>query len=125
MLGKLSSFLSYFKVLEVYVIKRFPSNKAPLFGMIVTYMGVYFIFTRMWLNFQTRKLQMLRAKQNGDSLQLCELWQLCQPWPLRLLMKQWHSYRSMDSWILSHYKYEDYNNIKNAIKSFLPLNKKE
>lgn len=46
MLGKLSSLVSYWKVLEVYLCKRFPSNKLPVFGMVFTYMAFYMLATR-------------------------------------------------------------------------------
>jgi hypothetical protein len=44
MLGKISSLLSYWKVLEVYTLKRFPSSKLPLFGMVSTYLFLYYNF---------------------------------------------------------------------------------
>ena len=46
MLGKLSSLLSYWKVLEVYVCKRFPSNKLPVFGMVFTYFAFAYLYSR-------------------------------------------------------------------------------
>ncbi len=41
MFGKLSPFLTYLKVFDVYIVKRFPSNKLPIIGMIFTYFAFY------------------------------------------------------------------------------------
>jgi hypothetical protein len=37
MLGKVSILLNYFKALEVYIVKRYPTNKIPLAGLVTTY----------------------------------------------------------------------------------------
>ncbi len=46
MLGKFSSFVSYWKCLEVYLVKRFPSNKLPMFGMVFTYFTFFYFYSR-------------------------------------------------------------------------------
>jgi hypothetical protein len=37
MFGKLSSIVNYMKCLEVYTVKRYPSTKLPLIGLVTTY----------------------------------------------------------------------------------------
>ncbi len=44
MFGKFSPFLTYLKVFDVYIVKRFPSNKLPMLGLIFTYFACYHIF---------------------------------------------------------------------------------
>ena len=41
MLGKLSLFINYLKVFEVYIVKRFPSTKLPMIGMVFTYFAAF------------------------------------------------------------------------------------
>jgi hypothetical protein len=40
MFGKLSLFINYLKVFEVYTVKRFPTNKLPLAGLITAYFSM-------------------------------------------------------------------------------------
>ncbi len=60
MLGKLSSLVSYWKVLEVYTLKRFPSNKLPLFGMVSTYLLIAYMFHS---TIRDARLEQLRTKR--------------------------------------------------------------
>jgi hypothetical protein len=41
MFGKLSVFVNYIRVFDVYIVKRFPSNKLPVAGLIMTYLFAY------------------------------------------------------------------------------------
>jgi hypothetical protein len=60
MLGKLTTFVTYWKCLEVYIIKRFPSTKIPVMGMVVTYLTLYFMYRRWKLSNQIIALQHYR-----------------------------------------------------------------
>ena len=72
MLGKLSSLLSYWKVLEVYTLKRFPSNKVPLFGMVLTnFILVQFIYSYI----QCFKIEELRNQRKILTDQKVKDWQ--------------------------------------------------
>jgi hypothetical protein len=66
MFGKLFGYLSYLQSLSVYQIKRYPTNKISIGGMILTYLSAYYLFTRLRLRQQTRKL-------NGETTSLCSL----------------------------------------------------
>lgn len=68
MLGKLINFINYWKALEVYIIKRFPSNKIPVFGTVATYLGLYYLFNRWEL---TRRTQILRQMRENSE---CKSW---------------------------------------------------
>jgi hypothetical protein len=49
MFGKLSAFINYMKIWDVYLVKRFPSNRMSLWGVGLSYMIIYFTFQRMVL----------------------------------------------------------------------------
>lgn len=68
MFGKLSSFVSYWKVLEVYTLKRFPSNKLPVFGMVFTYLSLYYFIHRQNRDNVTHMLKLKREKLENRSL---------------------------------------------------------
>jgi hypothetical protein len=67
MIGKLGSLLSYWKCLEVYTLKRFPSNKLPMFGMIFTYFGLFLMMKSLSLNVKTRELLKNRLVSEKNS----------------------------------------------------------
>ncbi len=69
MLGKLSSLVSYWKVLEVYTLKRFPSNKLPMFGMVFTYLWLTYTFYATMRDNRTAQLKLQRIKRESRSLQ--------------------------------------------------------
>lgn len=66
MLGKVASVASYFKCLEVYIIKRYPGAKLPLWAMVATYCFTYFYLSRWVLWHRTRKLKQLRLDETND-----------------------------------------------------------
>ncbi len=68
MFGKLSSFVSYWKVLEVYTLKRFPSNKLPVFGMVFTYLSLYYFVHRQYRDNVTHMLKQKREKLENRTL---------------------------------------------------------
>ena len=68
MFGKLASLVSYWKVLEVYTLKRFPSNKLPLFGMVFTYLSLYYILHRQNRDSKTAMLKSQREVLENKSL---------------------------------------------------------
>ena len=68
MFGKLASLVSYWKVLEVYTLKRFPSNKLPLFGMVFTYLSLYYILYRQNRDSKTIMLKSQREVLENKSL---------------------------------------------------------
>lgn len=41
MFGKISILLTYPKVLDVYIVKRFPSNKLPMTGLVFAYFAAF------------------------------------------------------------------------------------
>ncbi len=63
MFGKLSSLVSYWKVLEVYLLKRFPSNKLPIFGMTFTYLTIYLAYKQSSLYAATNGLRSARQAE--------------------------------------------------------------
>lgn len=74
MLGKTSSLISYIKNLEVYVIKRYPSNKLPMFGIIFTYLTAFYILNRMSLTMKINYLKNMRLAKDGKSCCACPCW---------------------------------------------------
>jgi hypothetical protein len=68
MFGKLASLVSYWKVLEVYTLKRFPSNKLPVFGMVFTYLSLSYILHRQFRDDKTRMLKRNRETLENKSL---------------------------------------------------------
>ncbi len=68
MFGKLSSLLSYWKVLEVYTLKRFPSNKLPVFGMVFTYLTLYYTLHKQIRDGRTSTLKHKREEIESRSL---------------------------------------------------------
>jgi hypothetical protein len=68
MFGKLASLVSYWKVLEVYTLKRFPSNKLPVFGMVFTYLSLYYFIHRQYRDNKTLMLKQQREKLENRSL---------------------------------------------------------
>jgi hypothetical protein len=67
MFGKISSILYYFKVFDVYIVKRFPTNKLPLAGLIATYFSTYLLiriyFRDGLLNFPNTKALFIKKKE--------------------------------------------------------------
>ena len=68
MFGKISSVINYFKVFDVYIVKRFPTNKIPLAGLIATYFTTY-LFIRIYFrdslaNFPNFKSLLMKKNQN-------------------------------------------------------------
>jgi hypothetical protein len=66
MFGKLASVLAYFKALEVYVVKRYPTAKLPIWGMVFTYAGIYFLASRYILCHKTNRLRQLRLHETHN-----------------------------------------------------------
>ncbi len=72
MFGKLSTIVSYQKIWDVYIIKRFPSNKLSIWGMILSYSLVTWMFYRCMLSHRIKSLR--RLKQiNKDDWQKCPI----------------------------------------------------
>jgi len=71
MLGKLSSLVSYWKVLEVYTLKRFPSNKLPIFGMVFTYISLYYMLHKQVRDGKTTSMKRERLERENKS---CQEW---------------------------------------------------
>ncbi len=62
MLGRLSIMLTFMHSFRAYLIRRYPTNKLPLTGMIFSSSLVAFIAYRMWLNV---RIQKLRSERTG------------------------------------------------------------
>ena len=50
MLGKIFGYTAFLQSLAVYQIKRYPTNKIPIGGLILTYLSTYYMITRITLN---------------------------------------------------------------------------
>lgn len=72
MFGKLSCIVSYMKIWDVYIVKRFPSNKLSIWGMILSYSIIAYMFNRIILNHRMNSLQRLR-KMNRDDWKKCPI----------------------------------------------------
>lgn len=66
MLGKLFGYLSFLQSLSVYQIKRYPTNKISIGGMILTYLATYYFIERLVLRNQIKTL-------NGESSRMCRI----------------------------------------------------
>lgn len=61
MFGKLAAITSYMKIWDVYLIKRFPSNKLSIWGMMLSYSLCAWFFTRVLLTHRTNSLRKMRT----------------------------------------------------------------
>lgn len=66
MFGKIAALISYTKNLEVYLIKRFPSTKIPVAGMIFTYLATFYLINRWALMHRTSNLRYIRENQSTN-----------------------------------------------------------
>ncbi len=66
MFGKISSIVFYIKNFEVYLIKRFPSTKVSVSGMVVTYLAAFYLLSRWSLIHRTNNLRKIRENQNTN-----------------------------------------------------------
>jgi hypothetical protein len=71
MFGKLTSALSWWKCLEVYTVKRYPGAKLPLWGMVGSYLALYYLLSRFALNHRTKSLKRLRENKQHMDPRLC------------------------------------------------------
>ena len=67
MFGKIAALISYTKNLEVYLIKRFPSTKIPVAGMMFTYLASFAILYRWALIHRTKNLRYIRENQRNTA----------------------------------------------------------
>lgn len=65
MLGKILGYVSFAQSLSVYQIKRYPSNKIPIGGFILTYLSAYYVFSRIRLNKKIEDLKSRISHENG------------------------------------------------------------
>jgi len=66
MFGKLSTIVSYMKIWDVYIIKRFPSNKLSIWGMLLSYSMIAWFLNKCLINHRTRSLQKLRQMNKSE-----------------------------------------------------------
>ncbi len=69
MFGKLSALVSYMKIWDVYIIKRFPSNKLSIWGMILSYSMIAYMINRSLISHRTNSLRRLRKNSSDESEQ--------------------------------------------------------
>lgn len=62
MFGKISCFMSYMKIWDVYIVKRFPSNKLSLWGMGLSSAVLAWGLSRIVLSHRIRSLRKMRNK---------------------------------------------------------------
>ena len=67
MLGKFTTILSFVQSLKIYLIRRYPSNKLPLTGIIFSSYLLSFIAYRACLNGRIRKLRSERLGSCGNA----------------------------------------------------------
>lgn len=61
MFGKVSALVNYMKIWDVYIVKRFPSNRISLWGMGFSYFLLYWAMQRMILIHRENSLRRLRS----------------------------------------------------------------
>jgi hypothetical protein len=66
MFGKIAAIVSYLKNLEVYLIKRFPSTKVSVPGMMLTYLATFYLISRWSLIHRTNNLRSIRQNKNTN-----------------------------------------------------------
>lgn len=63
MFGKLAAISSYMKIWDVYLVKRFSSNKLSLWGMILSYSLCAWFASRMILIQRTERIKYIRENK--------------------------------------------------------------
>jgi len=61
MFGKISAILNYMKIWDVYIIKRFPSNRISLWGMGFSYLVIFWAMKRFMLFRRENSLKNFRS----------------------------------------------------------------
>jgi hypothetical protein len=72
MFGKLSAIANYQKIWDVYIVKRFPSNRISMWGMGFSYLVALWFAQRMLISHREKSLKRLRL-QGKSSWMKCPI----------------------------------------------------
>ena len=61
MFGKISAIVNYQKIWDVYIVKRFPSNRISVWGMAFSYSLAFWMMHRMLTLHRSNSLKRLRC----------------------------------------------------------------